>query len=87
LPAFLTDQSFKQAAHPFVKGLVFLREGNMIEIFQPDGSITADSSNRNYTDNIYLYQKFLERPEIDIRLKEGLVKKKWLIGSFIACGK
>lgn len=59
----------------------------MIEIFQPDGSITADSSNRNYTDNIYLYQKFLERPEIDIRLKEGLVKKKWLIGSFIACGK
>lgn len=87
LPTFLTEQPFKQAERPFVKKPVFSREGNTVEIFRPDGSVAAASPNRHYTDNLYLYQEFVQMPEIDIQLKEGLFKKKWLVGSFIAGGK
>ncbi|WP_431028746.1 glutathionylspermidine synthase family protein [Lysinibacillus sp. LZ02] len=87
LPTFLTDQPFKQAGRAFVKKPVFSREGNTVEIFSADGEVTVASPNRHYTDNLYLYQEFVSMPAIDIRLRGGMHKKKWLIGSFIADGQ
>jgi len=87
LPTFLSDKPFKQAGRAFVKKPVYSREGNTIEIFDAAGEVKVASPNRHYTDNLYLYQEFVKMPEIDIRLKDGTYRKKWLVGSFIVDGK
>ncbi|HEY4623229.1 MAG TPA: glutathionylspermidine synthase family protein, partial [Solibacillus sp.] len=90
LPTFLSDAPFLAAGRAFVKKPVFSREGNTVEIFDAKGDMQIASPNRHYTDNLYLYQEFIEMPDITIRLQHGEYAKKWLIGSFIvdgnACG-
>ena len=87
LPTFLSDAPFLAAGRAFVKKPVFSREGNTIEIFDAAGDMQLASPNRHYTDNLYLYQEFIEMPDITIRLQNGEQTKKWLIGSFVVDGK
>lgn len=84
LPTYFSKDIFTKNKQPYVKKPVYSREGNTIEIFKGDGSKWFESSYTHYTDNLYIYQKYMEMPSIDIPLKDGIVKKKWLIGSFIA---
>ncbi|MCH7323828.1 glutathionylspermidine synthase family protein [Solibacillus sp. MA9] len=90
LPTFLSDAPFLDAGRAFVKKPVFSREGNTVEIFDVLGNMQMASPNRHYTDNLYLYQEFVEMPNLTIRLQDGEHMKKWLIGSFMvdgnACG-
>ncbi|TSI05745.1 glutathionylspermidine synthase family protein [Lysinibacillus sp. BW-2-10] len=84
LPTYMSADSFLQSEQPFVKKPVFSREGNTIEIYNSEGEKINTSQHQHYTDNLYIYQQYVEMPSITIQLKDSQHEKKWLIGSFIA---
>lgn len=84
LPTYLTKNAFLKDEIPFVKKPVFSREGNTIEIYDANGRALNASGYRHYEENVYIYQEYIELPEVDILLKDGQHRKKWLIGSFVA---
>lgn len=84
LPTYLSAEPFKASNSAYVKKPVYAREGNTIEIHKANGEILATSQFTHYTDNLYVYQQYINMPEVDITLKDGTHTKKWLIGSFVA---
>lgn len=84
LPTYLSEDVFITNKQPYVKKPVYSREGNTVEIYKGNGSKWYESSYTHYTDNLYVYQQYIEMPSIEIPLKEEVAEKKWLIGSFIA---
>lgn len=85
LPTYLSPEPFVRAGRAYVKKPVFSREGNTIEIVK-EGMVMT-SQHRHYTDNLYLYQDYVEMPNITVQLGDEHIEKKWLIGSFIVGGQ
>lgn len=84
LPTYLTNKEFIEGQTNYVKKPVFSREGNTVEIYDGNGRALNQSSERHYEKNVFIYQQYIEMPEVDIQLNNGHYRKKWLIGSFIA---
>ncbi|MGE7983720.1 glutathionylspermidine synthase family protein [Solibacillus sp. NPDC093137] len=84
LPTYLSAEPFIVNNSAYVKKPVYAREGNTIEIHKANGDILATSQFTHYTDNLYVYQQYIQMPEVEITLKDGKHIKKWLIGSFVA---
>ncbi|MEG0386188.1 MAG: glutathionylspermidine synthase family protein [Solibacillus sp.] len=87
LPTYMSAEPLSSEGVCYVKKPVFSREGNTIEIHKANGEKQATSQFAHYTDNLYIYQQYIEMPSIDITLKDGKHSKKWLIGSFVADGR
>ncbi|MGE7023407.1 glutathionylspermidine synthase family protein [Solibacillus cecembensis] len=87
LPTYMSAEPFVSKGVGYVKKPVFSREGNTIEIHKANGEKQATSQFAHYTDNLYIYQHYIEMPSINITLKDGKHSKKWLIGSFVADGR
>lgn len=84
LPTYLTAEPFIREDMPYVKKPVYSREGNTVEIYEGSGKKLNASQSSHYDDNLFIYQQYVEMPNITIQLKEGYQSKKWLIGSFVA---
>ena len=84
LPTYISAEPFLKTNKAYVKKPIYSREGNTIEIYDCNGSKWTASEYTHYTDNLYIYQEYVEMPTINIQLKDGQYSKKWLIGSFIA---
>jgi glutathionylspermidine synthase len=84
LPTYLSEQPFTQAKEAFVKKPIYSREGDTVEIYTATGEKRVASEYNHYTDNLYVYQKYVEMPDRKIELENGIHNRKWLIGSFIA---
>lgn len=84
LPTYLTAEPFIREDMPYVKKPVYSREGNTVEIYEGSGKKLNASQSSHYDDNLFIYQQYIEMPNITIQLKEGYQSKKWLIGSFVA---
>ncbi|MEK4284723.1 glutathionylspermidine synthase family protein [Ureibacillus sp. FSL K6-0165] len=65
LPTYLTESEFLKNKMPYVKKSVYSREGNTIEIYDGNGRALNASGYRHYEDNQYIYQKYINLPEID----------------------
>lgn len=87
LPTYLHAEPFQKAGYDYVKKPVYSREGNTVELYNYDGSLKGKSQFQHYTDNLYIYQQYVEMPEIQIHLNDGAHTKKWLLGSFVANGQ
>lgn len=87
LPTYMSPEPFVSKGEGYVKKPVFSREGNTIQIIKANGEQVVTSQYAHYTDNLYIYQQYLQMPSINITLHDGKHQKKWIIGSFIADGK
>lgn len=74
LPTYLSEDIFIINKQPYVKKPVYSREGNTVEIYKGNGSKWYESSYTHYTDNLYVYQQYIEMPSIEIPLKGGTAK-------------
>lgn len=87
LPTYMSADPLTSKGVGYVKKPIFSREGNTIEIHKANGEKQATSQFAHYTDNLYIYQQYIEMPSINITLKDGQHSKKWLMGSFVADGR
>jgi glutathionylspermidine synthase len=87
LPTYLEAEPFLQSEVPYVKKPSFGREGDTVEIFRCGGELAHANTERNYTNYIAVYQKYVESQTVSFHSEKGLQKGKLLIGSFLLNGK
>lgn len=87
LPTYLEAEPFLQREESYVKKPSFGREGDTVEIFKSGGQLAHANTERNYTNYIAVYQKYVESQTVSFHSEKGLQKGKLLIGSFLLNGK
>lgn len=87
LPTYLEAEPFLQGEVSFVKKPSFGREGDTVEIFRQSGQLLHANTERNYTNYIAVYQKYVESQTVSFQSEKGLQNGKLLIGSFLLNGK
>jgi glutathionylspermidine synthase len=86
LPTFFESDYFLHSNQAFVKKPSFGREGDTVEIFNGTGELQLRDSQKNYTDYVPVYQKYVELPSIDFMSAKGKQTGNLLIGSFLLNG-
>ena len=87
LPTYLEAEPFLQREESYVKKPSFGREGDTVEIFKRDGQLVHANAERNYTNYIAVYQKYVESQTVSFHSEKGIQEGKLLIGSFLLNGK
>jgi glutathionylspermidine synthase len=87
LPTYYEAEWFIEDRETFVKKPSFGREGDTVEIFNPDGSLRYADKNRSYTDCSPVYQQYAELPKATIKTLEGKKEAHLLTGCFLINGK
>lgn len=87
LPTYLEAEPFLQKGLSYVKKPSFGREGDTVEIFRSGGEIAHANTERNYTNYVAVYQKYVESQTVRFHSEKGMQKGKLLIGSFLLNGK
>ncbi|WP_404331740.1 glutathionylspermidine synthase family protein [Mesobacillus maritimus] len=86
LPTFFEPDYFLHSNLAFVKKPSFGREGDTIEIFNENGELSLQDSQKNYTNYVPIYQKYVELPSIRFMSTKGKQTGNLLIGSFLLNG-
>jgi len=87
LPTFLEEVPFLQTKQSFVKKPSFGREGDTVEIYKSSGKLAHANTERNYTNYVAVYQKYVESQAVSFQSEKGIQTGKLLIGSFLLNGK
>jgi glutathionylspermidine synthase len=87
LPTYLEEEPFLQTGQSYVKKPSFGREGDTVEIFKSSGQLAHANTERNYTNYVPVYQKYVESQTVRFQSEKGIQKGKLLIGSFLLNGK
>jgi glutathionylspermidine synthase len=86
LPTFFEPDYFLHSNQAFVKKPSFGREGDTVEIFNGTGELQLRDSQKNYTDYVPVFQKYVELPSIRFMSEKGKLTGNLLIGSFLLNG-
>lgn len=87
LPTYFEAEWFIEDETAYVKKPCFGREGDTIEIFNPDGSLMYADKQRSYTDSAPIFQEFVILPRTTIKTIEGEKSAHILTGCFLINGK
>lgn len=87
LPTYLEEDTFLENNEMFVKKPSFGREGDTIEIFDGENNLIEAEKQRNYTDSIPVYQKFVELPQTTMKTLNGYKTSHILVGCFVIDGE
>lgn len=87
LPTYLEPDYFIENKQTFVKKPSFGREGDTIQIFDLNGQILDEATEKNYSDELPVYQQYVDLPKVTIRTEVGHTDSHFIIGSFLIAGK
>ncbi len=88
LPTYLDPDMFLgEKGGKFVKKPSFGREGNTVEIIDPQGNTLFEEKTKLYKDSLPVYQKYVDLPKITIQTEQGRKQAHLLIGCFLVDGE
>lgn len=87
LPTYFEPDFFLHKGRPFVKKPIFGREGDTVQIFNSEGTLSFEDSQKTYEHFPAIYQEYVELPVLTHRSEKGMQNAYKLIGSFLVNGK
>jgi glutathionylspermidine synthase len=86
LPTYLEPDYFIDNGIKFVKKPVFGREGDTVEIFDGHGMKIEEERQKNYTNYLPVYQKYVDLPTTSYRTVTGEKTGHLMVGTFLING-
>ncbi|MGM9927877.1 MAG: glutathionylspermidine synthase family protein [Bacillus sp. (in: firmicutes)] len=87
LPTYLEEESFRNNHVAYVKKPCFGREGDSVSIYHANGTVHLEDEHKTYSSELFVYQQYIEMPQLDIQTEKGVQRASILYGCFIINGK
>ncbi|WLR53351.1 glutathionylspermidine synthase family protein [Bacillus tianshenii] len=86
LQTYLECDPFIEQGQPYVKKPAFGREGDTVEVYNPNGDKLFEDENKSYKQYLSVYQRYVDLPKTSFLSEKGMQEGHVMIGSFLLNG-